>query len=563
MPHRPFSCASVHFRSAVLLLLTSVALYGATLDDEWHLDDGMERIRSTDPAGPNRGSPGDYRGDLALLLWRVDARTAGDSGVSYHLTNVLLHATNALLLYGIVLVLAGPRRRGRHFAALAGAMAFCAHPLATESVAYLTQRSTSVAAACVLATVLGWTAFRREDRRRRWAWLALAALAAGAGTHAKHVALLAPGLAWLADTAMTDRPRWGRLTMLAFAGLLLLLAPRTADLAHRAARLTGGATAGRVAATTTRHAGRPSWRDYARTEPGVVATYARLLVLPTGQNLDRDVPLVRSFTAPAFLLPMLMAGVVVAAALRWRRRAPLVALGAAWFLLALAPTSSFVPSADLAFEHRAYLSLAGAALALAGGARHLREVAPRFAAPALLGVLVLFGVATVRRVAVWDTELSLWSDVVAKSPHKARGHLNLGVALERAGRFPEAEAQARATLGLDPGNPLALNNLGNLLCRRGALEEAEVVLRAAVDSDPAFAEPRFNLGNLAMLRDEPREAERWFRRAISLGLTSPVARRSLDACLARQIETRADGGVCLVTSPTSRRPFTEPEEILR
>jgi tetratricopeptide (TPR) repeat protein len=232
---------------------------------------------------------------------------------------------------------------------------------------------------------------------------------------------------------------------------------------------------------------------------------------------------------------------LVLGAVHVRKSQPIAALGVAWFFLGVLPTSSVVPSPDLLFEHRAYVSLAGFAMAAAALLGRLRESAPARAAWVAVAAVAVLGALTARRVGVWDSEASLWSDVVAKSPGKARPRVNLGLALERSGRYADAETQYREAVALEPANALALNNLGNVLGRRGSFEEAEVVLRAAHAADARLAQPTFNLGNIAMERGDYEEAEAFYRRAIRLGLSAPVVLRSLAASVELQERTAGAG----------------------
>ncbi|MBZ0270304.1 tetratricopeptide repeat protein [bacterium] len=139
----------------------------------------------------------------------------------------------------------------------------------------------------------------------------------------------------------------------------------------------------------------------------------------------------------------------------------------------------------------------------------------RSAAIAAVAVL-LFGGATLRRQAAWDSELALWSDVARKSPRLPEARLNLALALREAGRPAEAETELRAALAIDPEHAGARNNLGNLLAGLGRLDEAGDELRAAWERKPS-AGTALNLGNVAMRERDATEAERWYREARSRG----------------------------------------------
>jgi len=225
-----------------------------------------------------------------------------------------------------------------------------------------------------------------------------------------------------------------------------------------------------------------------------------------------------------------------------------------WFLgglILIAPTSSFVPLADLMAERRLYLPL----LSLSLGAGLLLARLPRYAL--LILALVLAGLSFQRSL-VWRTEESLWRDAVQKSPQKARPKLQLARALgernepERAEQFRLLQ-QARA---LDPDNPEIAAGIGVFHLQTGnaelALEEFERVLQ----QKPPDAQALVNHGAALYLTGEIRRAEQQFRRALELDPCNFDARNNL-ALMAAQQGDRAR--LHRLAEPPARCGFT-PEQ---
>ncbi|NIV39964.1 MAG: hypothetical protein GWN58_64330, partial [Anaerolineae bacterium] len=116
--------------------------------------------------------------------------------------------------------------------------------------------------------------------------------------------------------------------------------------------------------------GKPSWTHanmsrtaYLVTQFRVVVTYLRLLVLPVNQNLDYDYPRYASLSDGAVLVSLLILVALAALAVLLLRRGGLQRLagfGMVLFFLALAVESSIIPIADVIYEHRMYLPMAGA-----------------------------------------------------------------------------------------------------------------------------------------------------------------------------------------------------------
>jgi hypothetical protein len=106
-----------------------------------------------------------------------------------------------------------------------------------------------------------------------------------------------------------------------------------------------------------------------------------------------------------------------------------------------------------------YLAMPGIALAAGNG---FAWVFRQRRSPALIAgtaALLLLGTLTFMRNEVWRTHVSLWSDALAKSPHKPRVYVNLGQALFLAGRVDEAISRYCQALALDPGYVQARVNL--------------------------------------------------------------------------------------------------------
>jgi Flp pilus assembly protein TadD len=245
--------------------------------------------------------------------------------------------------------------------------------------------------------------------------------------------------------------------------------------------------------------------SYFLTQWRAVATYVRLLAWPSGQSADWSFPMSRSLGEPAVLLSgALLAGMVAAAAALWwrcrRRDDPggaagrAAAFGVAWFFLVLAPTSSFVPIADNLVEHRVYLASWGLFLAaVLGGERLLARVQPGRRAPwaalAVGATWTVLAVALHQRNAVWETDLALWNDVVARAPLMARARLGLGTAKIRRGDLEGAATEFAAGLSrVAPDAPALrvslLHNLGGALIRLGRAPEAVAPLRQVIEIEP-------------------------------------------------------------------------------
>jgi tetratricopeptide (TPR) repeat protein len=428
---------------------------------------------------------------IIYLSLALNYAIGGLDPLGYHLFNLAIHIAATLLLYGIVRrTFLSSRLRDRFGACaewLAGfiALVWLVHPLQTESVTYVIQRGESMMGLFYLLTL--YCVIRANaSTRARW-WYAAAAASFAMGIGCKGVMLTAPVIVALYDRVFLAkswsdlaRRRWGLYAALAGACLLypLLLAQAPVEWKESAGFEYAGA----------------SPLQYAITQPGVILHYLQLAFWPAGLCLDYGWPAAR--TAAEVLPGLLIVGGLLAATIwGWRRHPELAFLGA-WFFIILIPTSSFIPIADVAVEHRMYLPLAAVvAMTVAGLFEPLRRLAgARVEWVACALALILLTALTVRRNMDYASELAIWQDTVEKSPGNPRAQYDFGHALEADNRPQEAILHYQKAIEENPNYMDALNNLGHVLEVSGKPQEATGYLQRAIQLKPSVAEAHLNLG---------------------------------------------------------------------
>ena len=511
---------------------------------------------------------------LTNLSLGLNYRTTGLAVRPFHLVNLGLHLATVLAVLALVLRLLRRVSWPWPFAtALLTAAVFGLHPIQTEAVSYIYQRSEVQAS---LFYVLGLLlALVAEDRTRRASAAAyagaLACLALGWGSKpivaTLPAALVLCGLAFprgkkLAAVVLRSLPFWA---LAALFGSMLMTG------------LQGSKEAGFAVPVM-------SARQYILTQPRVILTYLRLLFWPSGQNVDWQFPVSTSLLEPRTALAFAaIGGLLCGAAWLWwyssrRARDPevrslsrLTAFGILWSFLLLSPTSSFVPIIDVIAEHRLYLPSLGIFLpCAAAGVLLVHKLAPgrRGAlAGCAAGVVVCLALAFAlyRRNSVWESALALWTDTVAKSPGKARPHMNLGYALvqsdpERAlaelkisrslavagdpgvrlseldqnvagvllslRRYPEAIALLEQVAARQESAPV-LTNLAIACLETGQLARARAMLARVLERWPLHAPAHHTLGQIELLEHQNTKALLDFRRAVELDPDSAASLASL------------------------------------
>ncbi len=245
--------------------------------------------------------------------------------------------------------------------------------------------------------------------------------------------------------------------------------------------------------------------NYFYTELWVVSKYLRMLIFPSGQSMDHWITPIQSFFAPKAMLSLLFLLAVSAITLisfRKSRYFPLMLFAALWFFITLTPTSSFLPINDAMVERRVYLPMWGFlvwAICLIGSAVNWdlgRAPGRKTMALAAIYVLILCGL-TLRRNALYADPLLLWKESAALYPDNYRAHFNAGNLLYgRDGNFTEAQEYYLRALAVNDDLFEPHMNLGVMLAREKKFAEAERHLLRAREIRNDHAETAFNLAVL-------------------------------------------------------------------
>jgi hypothetical protein len=469
------------------------------------------------------------------LSYALDRWLWGYRPFGFHLTNVILHAAVAVLLCLLVRRIfedvrpAGESRPrgtvlyaapiGAEPLAFATAAVFAVHPIQTEAVSYISGRSELLCGLWFLAAVvLARDAIVFGSRTRA----ALACVCGVLSMASKEAGLVLPviviGYDWLIRPGDDDARR-RRLWRIFIPGSLLV----AGGAVYRLVALPHGTDTGTITAALLN----------LLTQSIAIWRYLGLLVWPVGQSIMHGVHRVTSLGDPLALVAAAGLVMVVALALAIRQRAPAVAFGLLWFLILLAPSSSFVTLAEGMAEHRVYLASAGIFIAMSAAiAEHLlrRRPAPRgvpveyIAAGILITVL---SALTVTRNQVWADSVALWTEATAHAQGMWEPHYALADALRESGSCGAAVPEYRKVVEISPSNRDAYVNLGICLAQAGQLDEAKRAFLRVLEIDPAFARGYTNLGALALLEGDAVRARDYYREAIAQDARSVLARMQL------------------------------------
>ena len=463
-------------------------------------------------------------------LW-LEHALWGLSPAPYHVVNVLLHATGALLLWRVLRELRAP-------GAWLGAALWALHPVEVESVAWVTEMKNTLSGVFFLASVWCFLRAGGEDRPRLFYGLSLlgAALAMAAKSSTVVLPVVLGLCSWWREGGVSRRraASLGPLVLMAVAAGALSLWTQGASLAAASgaaawarpwpARLAAGGEA------VWFYAGKLLW-----PRP-LMAVYPRWQV-EAGHGWEW----------------LGLSGVVAVTVCLWRwRGSPWARAGVfvwAYFVVSLLPALGLLDNTifrySLVFDHFQYLaSLGPLALAGVGAARLLQRALPgRPGWQAVLagGALLALGAADWRRSEVYRDEETFWTDALAKNPACWIGHGNLGSALLLKGRVDDARAHYEEALAINPGYAEARSNLGVIFLRQGNIDEAVAQLERAVVLDPRNAEAHNNLGNARLAEGQIDQAVDQYERALAINPDYPVVYFNLGN--ARYAEGRTDEAI--------------------
>lgn len=427
---------------------------------------------------------------VQMLSYMADHAAFGLSARAFLRTNLLLHAANGVLVYALARRLSGRRT----WPAVAAAL-FLVHPVQVESVAWVSQRKTLLAATFALAALHAWLSrSRAADGGRREASAALLAFVLALAS--KSVAVVVPILLLLLDfcfgRAESWRLRLRRLVPFAFAA--------AACAAVALASQGPGHAGGRVA---TFHGGGPV--ATVATMLPVLARYLGLLAWPAGLSAWYA-PAIRTGPDGAVLASAALAAALAAIGVALLRRRRDLFFWYATFFAGLLPVSQVVPIVTLMNDRYLYFPMIGAApfvaaaaFGFAPDATLVRSARGRAGLAAAGTALLVLGLAARARTDAWRDGLTLWSDAVAKEPC-GYAFDKLGATYLSLGRTAEAEAACLRAREVEPGYVAALNCIGIARAQRGDLEGAGRAFDELLGARPDDEAARRNREKLDRIR---------------------------------------------------------------
>ncbi len=459
---------------------------------------------------------------LDYMFWEVNP-------AGYHLTNLLIHSVNCVLVYFLLVRLMLLSRRETHSGyswfsvPFVSALLFAAHPIHTEAVLWIRNRSELLMFTFYLVSMMLFLAHERRPETKAGLGAYLFGLFFfGLSLVTKEMSFSLPPILLLViwflfpkDTRLSSAFKLIPFFLLAFLYLLMKKYCLGMVSLHEVP-LGGG---------VSHHAGTVLWS---------LGFYLRYLLLPIGLSIDHCYFVPDTFSGLELLLSAALVLVLLAAFFEAvRRNWRLAAVSLAWISVSLLPVSNiiYIAGRPLA-EQRLYLPSLGFCLLIGWLLVRLADStakSPLFRKKknmaVLLGlaVLILCISACLIRNEEWNSSVTLWETAAARSPENARVFNQVAMAYEKLGRYDEAITALQKAVAMEPVLLGPYLNLGRLLSRRNTLEKSLENSRRRLIETPDYSVLNYDVASICIKLGRFKEAEKFLLKSVA---SRPVSTES-------------------------------------
>lgn len=505
----------------IILFFLGVSVYSNTLNSSFHFDDFSfilenplirtpEKLIDLFKYWPSRF--------LGFLSFAVNYQIHQFSVFGYHLVNILLHILTSFLVFWFVsLTFSSPAMRGkqayRHRVLISffAAAIFLTHPVQTETLNYVFQRVTILAAIFYLTALCLYAKAMLSlegGGRINPFYYSASLIAAFTGMFTKENIVTLPLMMLLYHVYFFQEakgPKW----KYALPFLLLLpVVPLTVAIAKPV-----------IFMDVERLMDSPwiSSSRYLWTQLSVLLTYLRLFLFPIGQSIEYDYPLAQAFWGIPTLASFLALAFIIITGILTFFRHRLASFGIFWFFLTLLPESSIIPIRDPIYEHRLYLPLVGCSILAVYALHYLfRNKNLKIVTVILSAIVITCSFLTYKRNRIWENEIVLWSDAINKSPGKVRPYNNRGTVYSDQGEYDKAIIDFSRAIELNRNSADGYYNRGLAYQRKGEYGKAVCDYTRAVMINPKYLKAHINRGLVYSTNKEYEKAAFDFKRAMEI-----------------------------------------------
>lgn len=251
------------------------------------------------------------------------------------------------------------------------------------------------------------------------------------------------------------------------------------------------------------------------TLPWLIFSYLKLTIFPISLSADYVPYSVRYMFSSSFLLPFAAISFISILTLVIIKRRGEIAFGLLFFLITLIPVYNVIPIDHPFAERYLYLPTAGFSLVAGYIVCHVYKTHKLAVSLALFIILAFYSTLALIRNNVWENEYTLWSDTIKRQPSSV-AYNNLGIIYYNRGALDEAAKQFTAAIKFDLQNAFAHNNLGLTFLDKSRLDDAVSEFKSAIRWKPDYAEAYNNLGTIYFSQKQYKDAIQSFKFATQM-----------------------------------------------
>ncbi|MFC1841681.1 tetratricopeptide repeat protein [Candidatus Dependentiae bacterium] len=488
--------------------------------------------------------------------------------ISYRIGNLIIHLTSGILVFFILFTALQHLKKKNFFSKNAFSLSFLTailfllHPVQTQTVSYVIQGQLEGMAALSIFTMtfffLKLSYAQSLFKQRMFTFLLFVTAIFSCGT--KEIAIISPALILLVDWFLVAQGDWASLKKRLYIHIplaLLVVALYTYFLKptffteilglQRLAKNNIGNVITQIPGEKI-----TPWMFF-RSQFKVILHYLWMFIWPFNISVEYDWVLSRSFFAPDCIVPFFILVTIGLSILKilWNNKGSLLAFGALWFFVSIAPRSSIIPSPELLVDYKTYTASLGwlflIASAIIFAFQYIKEkISPthkdlahtpsevvdqikaqlpqshgdtqqyyKTAFSIVIGIFV--GILTIQRNTVWRSGIDFWANMIKNAPGKARAYNNYGVELSQKARdFRGSIPYFKKAISMDSNYPDPWNNLAVAYGNTGQLDDAIHALKMSIKIFPYYPENYNNLASFYIQKKDLDEAEKLLKTAIRM-----------------------------------------------
>jgi len=515
---------------SLFLVVTIIAVYGQTghydfvdFDDDFYVRDNPHIRDGLTPESViwafTTGRAANWH-PLTWLSHMLDIELYGMNPGQHHLSNVLFHIANTLLLFFVFRRMTGDLWPSAFVAAL-----FALHPLHVESVAWISERKDVLSTFFWLLTMWAYARYAEIPNQSRYL---ITLLFFALGLMSKPMLITLPFVLLLLD--FWPLGRW-----LGTSRVSALIKEKIPFFVITAASVT-------VTFLVQKKGGAVGMSDVyplGRRIANALISYADYLgkmVWPSELTFFYPYPHVLS------LWKLSAACVVIASVslfvVRKIRQVPCLAVGWLWYMGTLVPVIGLVQIGGQSMADRyTYVPLIGIFIMMSWGIPDFAakwRYGKQFLAATAIFILSILTVLSGIQTRYWADSVTLFEHALEVSEDNVIAHNNLGAVLHRQGRTEEAIPHYKAVLKMKPYHADAHNNLGSALAKQGKTGEAIQHYMQALRSEPGSASAHTNMGDILTEQGKSDQALRHYTEALNSDPNFVSAHRGMGVLFLRE-----------------------------